>query len=105
MHFTLKAPRQNGEVYLNGAWTNDLFEPPYRMEYDDIHQCYKASLLLKQGYYSYQYVLQQPDGSSTYVSSEGSFFPTENRYQALIYFRKQGERADRLVGYQQVRYP
>lgn len=105
VHFTLKAPRQNGEVYLNGAWTNDLFEPPYRMVYDDIHQCYKASLLLKQGYYSYQYVLQQPDGSSTYVSSEGSFFPTENRYQALIYFRKQGERADRLVGYQQVRYP
>ena len=42
------------------------------------------------------------NGVSCVVPSEGSFYQTENKYQALIYFRGNGERTDRLVGYQEV---
>ena len=38
-----------------------------------------------------------PDGSFQPLPSEGSFYQTENKYQALVYYRGQGERTDRLV--------
>ena len=34
--------------------------------------------------------------------TEGSYFQTENQYQALVYYREPGGRTDLLVGYQQV---
>ena len=103
VHFTLRSPRLAGDVFVNGVWTNDLLSAPYKMQFDEEAQCYRLSLLLKQGYYSYQYVWQQPNGQIATVPSEGSFYQTENRYQALVYYRKMGERADRLVGFAEIR--
>lgn len=98
-HFRLRAPRVNGDIFLNGAWTHDSFGPAYRMVYDETDSLYKASVMLKQGYYSYQYLLRTSDGTLHPLPSEGSFYQTENSYQALVYFRPQGGRTDRLVGY------
>ena len=103
VHFTLRSPRLEGDVFVNGVWTNDQLAAPYKMQYDGEAQCYRLSLLLKQGYYSYQYVWQQSNGQIATVPSEGSFYQTENRYQALVYYRKLGERADRLVGFAEIR--
>ena len=103
VHFTLRSPRLEGGVFVNGVWTNDQLAAPYQMQYDEGAQCYRLSLLLKQGYYSYQYVWQQSNGQIATVPSEGSFYQTENRYQALVYYRKMGERADRLVGFAEIR--
>ena len=102
-HFRLKSPRLNGDVYINGAWTNNRFLPQYRMTYDEMEKIYKASILLKQGYYSYQYLLVDADGKAKNVPSEGNFFQTENQYQALVYYRGIGGRTDRLVGFAQIR--
>ena len=103
VHFTLRSPRLEGDVFVNGVWTNDQLAAPYKMQYDEGAQCYRLSLLLKQGYYSYQYMWQKPNGQIATVPSEGSFYQTENRYQALVYYRKLGERADRLVGFAEIR--
>ena len=103
VYFTLRSPRLAGDVFVNGVWTNDQLAAPYQMQYDEGAQCYRLSLLLKQGYYSYQYVWQQSNGQIATVPSEGSFYQTENRYQALVYYRKLGERADRLVGFAEIR--
>jgi len=103
VHFTLRSPRLEGDVFVNGVWTNDQLSAPYKMQFDEGAQCYRLSLLLKQGYYSYQYVWQQSNGQTATVPSEGSFYQTENRYQALVYYRKLGERADRLVGFAEIR--
>lgn len=103
VNYTLQVPeRVNGDVYVNGAWTNDQLTPEYRMEYDDMNRCYTARILQKQGYYSYQFVMVGRDGVSRVVPSDGCFYQTENKYQALVYYRGTGERTDRLVGYQQV---
>ena len=100
VHFKLPSPiRYDGDIYLNGTWTNDQFSPAYRLEYDLPNQCYEAVVPLKQGYYSYQYLLMQADGSLIPLPSEGCFYQTENDYQALVYYRGIGERTDRLVGY------
>lgn len=95
-------PRQNGEVYINGVWTNGQFLPRFKMQYDELSQTYHATVRLKQGYYSYQYLLVRPDGSIVPMPTEGSFYQTENRYQALVYYREPGGRTDQLVGYQQL---
>lgn len=98
-HFRLKSPRLNGNVFLNGNWTNDRFLPQYCMEWNDQTQQYECAVWLKQGYYSYQYLEMKEDGTLRPVPSEGNFYQTENQYQALVYYRGQGERTDRLVGY------
>lgn len=105
VHYTLKTPQRfAGDIYVNGAWTNDQFTPEYLMTYDEINKCYTATIRQKQGYYSYQYVLVDDNGVSQAVPSEGSFYQTENKYQALVYYRGRGERTDRLVGYQEVQF-
>lgn len=104
VHFQVFSDKyDNGEVYLNGVWTNDQFLPRYRMEYDYATGCYEAAVLLKMGYYSYQYLLLDEAGYTHVLPSEGNFFETENQYQALVYYREPGGRTDLLLGYQQVR--
>jgi len=103
VHFQLNSPYEvPGQVYINGVWTNDQFSPEYRMEYDFSTNSYYATLMLKMGYYSYQYVLIDPDGYLATMPTEGSFFQTENKYQALVYYREPGGRTDLLVGYRQI---
>lgn len=101
VHFTLEQEKMNDqEVYLNGRWTYDSFAPDYRMTYNEASQAYEATLLLKQGYYSYQYLTvkkQHPRLGET-GPVEGDFFQTENEYTVLIYYRAPSGRYDRLVG-------
>ena len=96
VHFFLHTPRlPGGDVYVCGLWTGEPFSPDCKMEYDEINKQYHAAVLLKQGYYSYQY--RQQDGAT--ARTEGDFYQTENEYSVLVYYRGQGARYDRLVGY------
>lgn len=98
-HFRLKSPHTADPIYINGFFTNDRFLPQYEMKWNEKNQQYEGELLLKQGYYSYQYLMMKPEGKIKPVPSEGNFYQTENTYQALIYFKANGDRTDRLVGY------
>ena len=96
VHFFLQSPRlPGGDVYVSGRWSGQTFNPDCKMEYDDVNREYHAALLLKQGYYSYEFVQQDALTARTM----GSFFETENEYQVLVYYREQGARYDRLAGY------
>ena len=53
-------------------------------------------------YYNYQILMLDPDGVTHRVPEEGSFFQTENRYQAFVYYKGIGARTWRLVGFQEV---
>lgn len=98
-HFRLKTEKTIFPIYINGFFTNDHFIPQYEMQWNKANQQYECNLLLKQGYYSYQYLMMKHDGKLTAVPSEGNFFQTENTYHALVYFRGNSDRTDRLVGY------
>jgi hypothetical protein len=56
-------------------------------------------LLLKQGWYNYEYAFV-PAGSNVpeVAHFEGSHYETENDYLILTYFRDPGVRYDRLTG-------
>lgn len=101
VHFSLDwAPPLNGRnVYLTGGLSNWLVNSQNRMEYDFDKDLYTLTLLLKQGYYNYQYmVVEDGDNSGSVMPVEGSFGRTENDYLMLVYFRPAGGRYDRLVG-------
>lgn len=97
VNYELAVPYE-GDIYINGLWTTDSEREHYRMQYDNETERYKARIMQKQGYYSYQFL----DGDGNIPPSEGSFFQTVNRYQALVYYKGTGARTWRLVGYRAV---
>lgn len=89
------------DIVVDGVWTTEHPEY-YIMKYDEETRCYKASILQKQGYYSYQYLMRDSNGQTRTMPEEGSFFETENKYQAFVYYKGIAERTWQLVGFQQI---
>lgn len=97
-HFSLAMDPLDGyNVYLNGQWTNDRFLPEYKMRYDEETGAYVADVLLKTGYYSYQYLAVDHKGKGHTAPIEGDYYQTENVYTALVYYRRAGDRYWQLV--------
>lgn len=97
VYFTLQTEKVDGDVYVTGAfnyWNRDDLN---RMQYDAAAQAYRATILLKQGWYDYQYVVESKELSPLYF--EGSHFETENLYEIFIYHRPFNINADLLIGY------
>jgi len=104
VHFILHSPRlPGGDVYVTGLWDNGFPDPQCRMEYDEAQGVYECSVLLKQGYYNYQFRQLSADGVGQTARTEGDFYETENEYIILVYHRPQGARYDALVGYSNVK--
>jgi hypothetical protein len=102
VNYKIIAEREyQSDVIIEGKWTTDA-PTSYVMTYDEADHSYNARILQKQGYYSYQYLLLNAEGQTSIMPEEGSFFETENSYQALVYYKGTGARTWRLVGYQQV---
>jgi len=99
VNFTLKAPYQ-GDIYLGGHWATDKDNETYKMQYDGGKGIYYTRLLLKQGYYSYNFMT----ATGGIPDSEGSFYQTENRYQALAYYKGTMDRTWRLVAYRAIEF-
>lgn len=88
-------------IRVDGQWTTEPSDT-YVMSYDATDRSYHAAILQKQGYYNYQLRLHDMGGETHVVPEEGSFYQTENRYEALVYYRQSGARAWRLVGFQEI---
>ena len=67
------------------------------MSYDSAKNTYAARILLKQGWYDYQYLVKSPSLPPYFF--EASHFQTENRYEILVYYRSFQPKADLLIGY------
>uniref|UniRef100_UPI003217E490 type IX secretion system plug protein n=1 Tax=uncultured Draconibacterium sp. TaxID=1573823 RepID=UPI003217E490 len=102
VHFTLQmdAPLLGGTVNVFGALSNWNANKSNEMTYNFNTASYELTMLLKQGYYNFQYVYV-PEGSTVadLANLEGSFWETENDYQIFVYYRDLAGRFDRLVGY------
>lgn len=99
VHFELEAPPYpNAEIYIDGDFTNRLFDAESRMNYDASDGVYRHTMMLKQGSYNYQYLVK-PVGASEGLTLpvEGDFYQTDNEYTILVYYRRPGARYDRLI--------
>lgn len=97
--FTLHLPEDFGsKIYLVGAMTDWKLLPEYQMIFDQRVGAYVVRLLLKQGYYNYQYAVPDEYGNPDFSVIEGNWYATENDYTLLTYFRPRGGQYDQLVG-------
>ncbi|MDX5404736.1 MAG: hypothetical protein LPK28_04445 [Bacteroidota bacterium] len=93
-------PITNGNVYVYGGFSNRQLHPVYQMTYDYDVKAYRATILMKQGYHDYMYVVKYDGFPQPRMEPiEGNHWETENEYQILVYNRELGKRYDRLVGY------
>lgn len=105
VRFFLKTaqPFYDDDVYIFGAFSDWQLRPEFRMEYNAAINAYVGMVLMKQGYYEYEYVTvprnsreQSPPISRE--DTEGNWYETENEYTMLIYYRPFGERYDQVIG-------
>lgn len=100
-HFKLQNydPLEGGELHLYGAFNNFELDDATLLKYNEANGLYENTLLLKQGFYNYNYVLLQKDGTLDEAIISGNFDVTENQYQVLVYFRDLGARYDQIIGF------
>ncbi|MCB2222326.1 MAG: DUF5103 domain-containing protein [Bacteroidetes bacterium] len=101
VHFFLPYPVPiiEGSIYIKGELTGWNYSPLSKMTYDYKKHGYTKTMLLKQGFYNYQYVLkydQQKTGEVSFI--EGNHWETENEYTIYLYNREQGITYDKLIG-------
>lgn len=98
-HFTLKTedPNPLQKIYINGALTNWQINSNSEMVYNQLSHCYEKTLLLKQGYYNYQYLVLE-NGITTLSHIEGNFEQTENDYLIIVYYKGISDRNHRIIG-------
>jgi hypothetical protein len=97
VNFTLMTPEVNGDVFVAGALNNWNLTEENKMRYDSAYRGYTSRMLLKQGWYDYQYLLRSSGKPPYYF--EGSHFETQNAYEIFVYYKPFQPRADLLIGY------
>jgi virulence-associated protein VagC len=101
VYFTLPSDQMvsGGKMYISGSLNNWTFDKNNLMTYNPERREYECSMLLKQGWYNYEYVFLK-DGQTNGTASlfEGSHYETENDYIVLIYYRNPHDRFDRVIG-------
>lgn len=105
VHFVLphNTPLTEGNVYVMGELTDWNLSNRNKMEYNYRDSRYELRILLKQGFYDYQYVFLE-DGTDVGDESlfEGTHSITENDYTIYVYYRKPGDIFDSLIGIQHI---
>jgi len=93
-----EAPIVEGNLYVAGGFNCWQYTPDNKMDYNYRRKGYEASILFKQGYYNYLYVMLPNNsgaGDATWV--EGNHSETRNGYTILVYHRSKGELYDELI--------
>ena len=94
-------PFPGKDIYIMGEMTGNLLNDSTKMEYNAEKGVYEKTLLLKQGYYNYNYVtkdIKDKNAKAETAYTEGDYWETENTYTVLVYYRSLAGRSDELVG-------
>ncbi len=96
--FTLESSNisEDENIYLSGQLTDWKKKEENRLS-KVTEGIYSTTLLLKQGWYDYQYEMVSSKNNPFYL--EGDYINTENQYEILIYDRNPINRNERCVGY------
>ena len=89
----------NKDIYVFGELSNYGLDVNARMNYNPDKGVYETSLLLKNGYYNYNYIaVDKATGKADFDETEGNLWDTENSYTILVYYRGINGRTDELIG-------
>jgi hypothetical protein len=99
--FTLSAPSfyEKKNIYINGMFNNYAISDENKMDYNPEKGIYEKAIMIKQGFTNYQYVVADSNKKMDYENAiDGNFYQTENNYFAIIYYRENNQRYDRIIG-------
>ena len=99
--FSLSAPDyfEKKDIYINGMFNNYTLTAENKMDYNEKTNLYEKALFIKQGFTNFQYQVADKKGKVDGENAiDGNFYQTENQYTALIYYRENGQRYDRVIG-------
>lgn len=88
----------DGEHFVVGDFNQHIISDENKLNYNLESGRFETELLLKQGIYNYKFASQDSVGSRYDNLISGNYWPTENDYWVLIYFRSIGARCDELIG-------
>ncbi len=103
VYFSLDSGKMNKELYVLGAFNDYLPSEESKMTYDENYKKYIAKIYLKQGFYNYILATKDENGNLNLGEINGSFWQTENLYQAFLYYAPFGKNYDGLIGYGETR--
>lgn len=99
VHFSLLSDEfLQASVYVFGGFNNFGATENNRMSYNERKGVYECTMLMKQGFYNYKYVLINNEGILQEGAISGNFDVTENNYKVVVYYRDLGARYDKLIG-------
>ncbi|MEC7265639.1 MAG: type IX secretion system plug protein domain-containing protein [Bacteroidota bacterium] len=100
VHFKLPYSNLIGldQVYVVGKFNNYALEDENRMTFNPDSGMFEVTLLMKQGFYNYKYVVEREDGTIEPNFVSGNFHFTENNYLILVYYRDFGDLYDSIIG-------
>ena len=101
IHFSLLSnPELEGKnIHVYGNFNNYAINDSNKMTYDAYDHVFRCSLLLKQGFYNYKYVVVENNNQLNEGAVSGNFYQTENNYKVIAYYRDLGKRYDRIIGF------
>ncbi len=89
----------NQKLHVVGMFNDYQLNNDSELKFDEASQSYKTALLLKQGFTNYKYVIVKNDGTVLEeLNPDGNYFETENQYHALVYYKTDSDRYDRIIG-------
>ncbi|MFT3936134.1 MAG: DUF5103 domain-containing protein [Chitinophagaceae bacterium] len=87
------------DVYLFGELTNYGMDEKSKMVFNADKGVYETDILLKNGYYNYDYItIDKAGGPPSFNFTEGNLWDTENSYTILVYYKGINGRVDELIG-------
>jgi len=100
VHFSLNCLENldGKDIYIHGNFNNWQLNESNKLRYNQNSGLYEAQILLKQGFYNYQYVTKNQKGVMSNYDIDGSHYQTENDYTVLVYYKKFGSRYTKVIG-------
>lgn len=101
VYFSLSASSfiQNKNIYVTGMFNNNVLSDENKMDYNAKKGVYEKAIMIKQGFTNYNYTIADPNGVIDNENAvDGNFYQTENDYFAIVYYRENGQRYDRIIG-------
>lgn len=100
IYFSLSAPAfyKNENIYVTGMFNNYALTEESKMDYNEKKGIYEKAIMVKQGFTNYCFTVADAGKIDNENAIDGNFWQTENNYNALIYYRENNQRYDRVIG-------
>lgn len=100
VHFSLKCLEDltGKDVYVSGKFNNWVLNDLNKLQYNPKTGLFEGAILMKQGFYNYQFVTKDANETISNHDIDGSHYQTENDYTVIVYYKKFGARYTKVIG-------